>query len=88
MRTEYTVNVVSLVPDFSFRSSLRNLMRSIERRRRCGLEIVVQVEIIRVEPISTNLERWKAPTSVVGGMASLSRSLGFPFFAPDSGEVG
>ena len=44
-------------------------------------------EIIRVEPLSTYLERWKAPTSAVtrhGGVIYVS---GFPPFDPSTGEV-
>ncbi len=44
-------------------------------------------EIIRVEPLSTYLERWKAPTSAVtryGGTVYVS---GFPPFDPNTGEV-
>ena len=44
-------------------------------------------EIIRVEPLSTWLKRWKAPTSAVtrhGGTVYVS---GFPPFDPQTGEV-
>ena len=44
-------------------------------------------EVIRVEPLSTYLENWKAPTSAVtrsGGMIFVS---GFPPFDPETGTV-
>jgi 2-iminobutanoate/2-iminopropanoate deaminase len=47
----------------------------------------VQPEIIRVEPISTYLERWKAPTSVVVRHGLTIYVSGLPPFDPDSGEV-
>jgi 2-iminobutanoate/2-iminopropanoate deaminase len=47
----------------------------------------VQPEIIRVEPIPTYLERWKAPTSVVVRHGVIIYVSGLPPFDPDSGEV-
>ena len=44
-------------------------------------------EIIRVEPLSTWLERWKAPTSAVTRHAGTVYVSGFPPFDPDTGEV-
>jgi 2-iminobutanoate/2-iminopropanoate deaminase len=44
-------------------------------------------EIIRVEPISTYLERWKAPTSVVTRHGDTIYVSGLPPFDPETGEV-
>src|SRR6201996_7579390 len=44
-------------------------------------------EIIRVEPLSSYLERWKAPTSAVTRAGDTLYVSGFPPFDPDTGEV-
>lgn len=44
-------------------------------------------EIVRVEPLSTWLERWKAPTSVVTRHGGTVYVAGLPPFDPDTGEV-
>jgi 2-iminobutanoate/2-iminopropanoate deaminase len=44
-------------------------------------------EVIRVEPLSTYLERWKAPTSAVTRNGDTIYVSGFPPFDPDTGEV-
>ena len=44
-------------------------------------------EIIRVEPLSTYLERWKAPTSAVTKAGDMIYVSGFPPFDPETGEV-
>ena len=44
-------------------------------------------EIIRVEPLSTYLERWKAPTSAVTRHGNTIYVSGFPPFDPKTGEV-
>ena len=44
-------------------------------------------EVIRVEPLSTYLERWKAPTSAVTRAGEMIYVSGFPPFDPETGEV-
>jgi 2-iminobutanoate/2-iminopropanoate deaminase len=44
-------------------------------------------EIIQVEPLSTWLERWKAPTSVVTRHGDTIYVSGLPPFDPQTGEV-
>ena len=44
-------------------------------------------EVIRVEPLSTYLERWKAPTSAVTRHGDTIYVSGFPPFDPDTGEI-
>jgi 2-iminobutanoate/2-iminopropanoate deaminase len=44
-------------------------------------------EIIRVEPLSSWLERWKAPTSAVTRHGDTIYVSGFPPFDPQTGEI-
>src|SRR5580698_242842 len=44
-------------------------------------------EIIRVEPLSTYLERWKAPTSAVTRSGNTIYVSGFPPFDRETGEI-
>jgi 2-iminobutanoate/2-iminopropanoate deaminase len=44
-------------------------------------------QIIRVEPLSTYLERWKAPTSAVTRSGDTLYVSGLPPFDPDTGDV-
>jgi 2-iminobutanoate/2-iminopropanoate deaminase len=44
-------------------------------------------EIIRVEPLSTWLENWKAPTSAVTRAGDTIYVSGFPPFDPQTGQV-
>lgn len=44
-------------------------------------------EIIRVEPLSTYLEKWNAPTSSVTRSGDTIYVSGFPPFDPETGEV-
>src|ERR1700749_524139 len=50
-------------------------------------EMSMKREIIRVEPLSTWLERWKAPTSAVTRHGDTLYVSGFPPFDPKTGEV-
>jgi 2-iminobutanoate/2-iminopropanoate deaminase len=52
-----------------------------------SLEEDMTREIIRVEPLSTYLERWKAPTSAVRRHGDTIYVSGFPPFDPNIGEV-
>jgi 2-iminobutanoate/2-iminopropanoate deaminase len=47
----------------------------------------VDREVIRVEPLSSYLEKWKAPTSAVTRAGNTIYVSGFPPFDPASGEV-
>jgi len=44
-------------------------------------------EIIRVEPLSTYLERWKAPASAVTRHGDTLCVSAFPPFDPETGEI-
>jgi enamine deaminase RidA (YjgF/YER057c/UK114 family) len=50
-------------------------------------ERTVKREVIRVEPLSTYLEKWKAPTSAVTRHGDTIYVSGFPPFDPATGEV-
>jgi 2-iminobutanoate/2-iminopropanoate deaminase len=59
-------------------------------RRRCRVAHwrgTMKREVIRVEPLSTYLERWKAPTSAVTRHGDTIYVSGFPPFDPDTGEI-
>src|SRR5580693_2774632 len=61
--------------------------RRINRLDVLSEETTVKREIIRVEPLSTYLERWKAPTSAVTRHGDTIYVSGFPPFDPATGEV-
>ena len=44
-------------------------------------------EVIRVEPLSTYLERWKAPTSAVTRHGDTIYVTGAPPFEPETGDI-
>jgi 2-iminobutanoate/2-iminopropanoate deaminase len=50
-------------------------------------EEAMKREIIRVEPLSTYLERWKAPTSAVTRCGNMIYVSGLPPFDPDTGDI-
>lgn len=47
----------------------------------------MQKEIIRVEPLASYLEKWKAPTSTVIKHGELVYVTGTPPFDPETGEI-
>jgi 2-iminobutanoate/2-iminopropanoate deaminase len=47
----------------------------------------MQREIIRVEPLSTDLEKWKAPTSAATRHGDTVYVTGAPPFVPETGEI-
>ena len=47
----------------------------------------MQREVIRVEPISSYLERWNAPVSPVTRANGMVFVAGLPPFDPDTGEI-
>jgi 2-iminobutanoate/2-iminopropanoate deaminase len=44
-------------------------------------------EVVRVEPISSYLERWKAPASAVTRAGNMIFVSGLPPFDPDTGDI-
>jgi 2-iminobutanoate/2-iminopropanoate deaminase len=50
-------------------------------------EVSMRREVIRVEPLSTYLENWKAPTSAVTRSGDTIYVSGLPPFDPDTGKV-
>jgi 2-iminobutanoate/2-iminopropanoate deaminase len=50
-------------------------------------EATLNREIIRVEPLSTYLEKWKAPTSAVTRHGDTVYVSGLPPFDPETGDV-
>jgi 2-iminobutanoate/2-iminopropanoate deaminase len=51
------------------------------------LEIHMKREIIRVEPLSTYLENWKAPASAASRCGDTFYVSGFPPFDPKTGKI-
>jgi 2-iminobutanoate/2-iminopropanoate deaminase len=50
-------------------------------------EATMEREIIRVEPLSTYLEQWKAPTSAIARHGDTIYISGFPPFDSETGKV-
>jgi 2-iminobutanoate/2-iminopropanoate deaminase len=61
--------------------------RYTEQINTSQMDAPMQREIIRVEPLSTYLEKWKAPTSAVTRHGNTIYVSGFPPFDPATGEV-
>jgi 2-iminobutanoate/2-iminopropanoate deaminase len=68
--------------EYSCRRRCRELAHQPVRK-----EVTLKREIIRVEPLSTYLEKWKAPTSAVTRHGDTIYVSGFPPFDPVTGEV-
>src|SRR6516164_752659 len=68
--------------EYSCRRRCRELTHQPVRK-----EVTLKREIIRVEPLSTYLEKWKAPTSAVTRHGDTIYVSGFPPFDPVTGEV-
>jgi 2-iminobutanoate/2-iminopropanoate deaminase len=63
------------------------VLRAPAQDLRARTEIAMAKEIIRVEPISTWLERWKAPASVVTRHGDTIYVSGLPPFDPATGDI-
>jgi 2-iminobutanoate/2-iminopropanoate deaminase len=75
---------------FSSTPKLDSSEQHFRLRRPCGSNNRrewMKREVIRVEPLSTWLERWKAPTSAVTRHGDTIYVSGFPPFDPDTGEI-
>jgi 2-iminobutanoate/2-iminopropanoate deaminase len=62
-------------------------MKGFPEKSKKQQEKTLKREIIRVEPLSTYLEKWKAPTSAVTRHGETIYVSGFPPFDPETGEV-
>jgi 2-iminobutanoate/2-iminopropanoate deaminase len=89
------VEMVALSVQFLLTNFMNNFadtdIHRLPRRRtgrRCpNRSSSMKRQIIRVEPLSTYLERWKAPTSAMTRHGDTLYVSGFPPFDPDTGEI-
>jgi 2-iminobutanoate/2-iminopropanoate deaminase len=68
-------------------SSVINAAASLQRNYAKSARRIMKRELIRVEPYSTNFEKWGAPVSVAARAGDTIYISGMPPFNPQTGEV-